>query len=232
MFRTVTVDGRQKENDFSAPVLPESMSLGPVEALNGLSPGPGQDTYAAKFRSPCAPSVVEESVLGEASPLWNKDCQFFPPGDGSIRTASSLGWGEGRRAEEGADRNIGVCGERQHKDGKKDGEIEERRNEIQECRNNVEEIDESGEDKKDKGEKKEEEEEDMEKENEKEEENGERQVRITGEAREKEKEEEGEICGHGNYDALGREEVDRADHEVVTANNLQSSLQSRGPVTR
>ena len=71
--------GLHSNGDFFSPILPETMSLETIQdaGLNGLSPGPGQDTYAAKFRSPCARSVMEGSALNTPPPLWVGD------GDGS-----------------------------------------------------------------------------------------------------------------------------------------------------
>ena len=96
-------------DDFLSPLLPETMSLAPVEdaGLNGLSPGPGQATYAAKFRSPCAArSVVDGSNVGSPTPLWMGGNDNIPsPGISSVQTAASSrcwGTGVGGEAEDAA----------------------------------------------------------------------------------------------------------------------------------
>lgn len=83
-----------------AVLLPSSGDLG----LNGFSPGPGQDTYAAKFRSPCARSIEEE-----VSPLWKMTGEeILPsPGAASVKTASSFCWGDGGVGGEELSRETG-----------------------------------------------------------------------------------------------------------------------------
>lgn len=91
------MDDQSGVDTLSAPLFPETMFLASVEdeGLSGLSPGPEQANYAAKFRSPCARPVLEELVPNEASPPWKGNGNFFSPGPISIKTASSLCWGDG-----------------------------------------------------------------------------------------------------------------------------------------
>lgn len=89
-----------------APCIPDDGSNVGTEGLQGLSPGPGQDIYAAKFRSPCPKSLQNpESVIAAERSMGSifdatspsswaeggmKNSPFLSPRALSINTASSL----------------------------------------------------------------------------------------------------------------------------------------------
>lgn len=136
-------DGNNDEYLLPPPLLPESMLVariagdGGAEGLQGLSPGPGQGPYAAKFRSPCPHSqqsamVVDQSagsVFDATSPFWdgvNGDTSMMSPSAVSIRTAYSLCLGE--EGEEADMRKVGPSWDegREEKMGKEDAGDEEK----------------------------------------------------------------------------------------------------------
>ncbi|CAN0192197.1 unnamed protein product, partial [Ectocarpus sp. 8 AP-2014] len=140
--------GDQNQN-LPSPLLPGLMSLAPyaedkssVGGLQGLSPGPGQDTYAAKFRSPYPNSqqpstVAEQSMLSAfdaTSPVCGRtwgNGSFASPGAASVQTASSLCLNDD--GEETDSKRIGAWGEEEEEEeedvqmirGKDDGVHEE-----------------------------------------------------------------------------------------------------------
>lgn len=105
-----------------APYAEDESSAG---GLQGLSPGPGQDTYAAKFRSPYPNSqqpstVAEQSILSAfdaTSPICGKtwgNGSFASPGAASIQTASSLCLND--EGEETDSKRIGAWGEEEEEE--------------------------------------------------------------------------------------------------------------------
>ncbi|CAM9539794.1 unnamed protein product [Ectocarpus sp. 12 AP-2014] len=133
-------DGDQIKN-LPSPLLPGSMSLAPhaeenssAGGLQGLSPGPGQDTYAAKFRSPYPNSqqpstVAEQSILSAfdaTSPVYGRtwgNGSFVSPGAASVQTASSLCLND--EGEETDSKRIGAWGEEEEKEEEEEEEEEE-----------------------------------------------------------------------------------------------------------
>lgn len=124
-------DGDQNQN-LPSPLLPGSMSLEPYAedkssagGLQGLSPGPGQDTYAAKFRSPYPnsqqPSTVAEQSIVSAFDATSPVCgrtwgngSFASPGAASVQTASSLCLND--EGEETDSKRIGAWGEEEEEE--------------------------------------------------------------------------------------------------------------------
>ncbi|CAM9140398.1 unnamed protein product [Ectocarpus fasciculatus] len=125
-------DNDDQNRNLPSPVLPGSMSLAPYAedessagGLQGLSPGPGQDTYAAKFRSPYPNSqqpstVAEQSILSAfdaTSPICGKtwgNGSFASPGAASVQTASSLCLND--EGEETDSKRIGAWGEEEEEE--------------------------------------------------------------------------------------------------------------------
>lgn len=96
--------------------------------LQGLSPGPGQDTYAAKFRSPYPNSqqpstVAEQSILSAfdaTSPVCGRtwgNGSFASPGAASVQTASSLCLND--EGEETDSKRFGAWGEEEEEKAQK-----------------------------------------------------------------------------------------------------------------
>ena len=116
--------GREDEDGtFPSVILPEPIDVVLVEdaGLQGLTPVTGQLAYAAKFRSPSTLSVAEDPLLNEApSPCTrydvflsraaqNENCTFLSPEAVSIKTASSLCFGDEADAlEDAADSGTGL----------------------------------------------------------------------------------------------------------------------------
>lgn len=141
--RRTKSDGGDDECLLPPPLLPESMSLarfagdGSAGGLQGLSPGPGQGPYAAKFRSPCSHSqqsammTVDQSagsIFDATSPLRNRgegDRSILSPGAVSIKTASSLCLGE--EGEEAGSKTVDAWdeGDGEKKEEERAGEEQE-----------------------------------------------------------------------------------------------------------
>lgn len=93
MFGTAIGDDGEESNDIANNLLlPEPISLAPVEdsGLNGLTPGPGQNTYAANFRSPCTRPITDGFLLDEETPSWKRSFNTASPDAISSATISSF----------------------------------------------------------------------------------------------------------------------------------------------